>query len=148
MHFCVCQMVQRHYLSFVSSEAAPVGVEFTCLIICILWHMLDEVTTLLLQTLCIFSNMCLQVFCTYWLCYLQNIASPKHCRPRCGYIVEVMSLLLFFIILLCLFQNYPLSYPHSPRSHLPTTIHTPDPMLCALSVWLALAPITPGHMGD
>lgn len=38
MHFCLLQMVLRHYLSFVSSEAAPVGVESTSLTICILWH--------------------------------------------------------------------------------------------------------------
>lgn len=36
VHFCLCQMVLRHYLSFVSSEAAPVGADSTALTVRIL----------------------------------------------------------------------------------------------------------------
>lgn len=38
--------------------------------------------------------------------------------------------------------------PDSHASLLPTTILSPDRSHRALSVWLALAPITLGHMGD
>lgn len=41
MHFCLSQMVPRHYLSFVSCEAAPVGADrplwlCVCLVACLL----------------------------------------------------------------------------------------------------------------
>lgn len=45
-------------------------------------------------------------------------------------------------------QRMQMNTRFPPFSLLPATIHTPDPSHCALSVWLALAQITPGHIGD